>query len=757
MARSEYSEVPDEQAQGDAPDDYQHLQAGPEDFGGQIAKGAENLGSGIIDAEKFYGTVAADNGTNNTLQQVTNILHGDPGRQVPGPDGQMAPDTGYFGKRGADAMAARGDVAHEIDSIIATNRQTLSTPQAQLQYDTDTRRYRAQWLNEIGSHADQQQQVWATDTNNTSAVIALNAIGRNPNDPATVAAQQENVNKAYVRNAQLKGEDPQGAMLKAKQDSTIVRLNALRISDPAAAQQVFDTDGSVLASRPDYDSIARGVKESVINSQIVPATTSAIATAKAAAASRVGVAGQPVDLASAILGQESGGNPSAPTSVNGAVGIGQMKPGTFAQFAKPGEDINKPADNAAVANRAIQHYSQQFNGDTARVAVAYFSGPGNVAPAGSPTPYLHDYKDGNGKSVSSYVGDIQGRTSGRTFPTMADALRGTMDETLTQAQADGQKMFPQYPDAQERYVQGVRRGLEQTISQQDQQYTIDTHIVQQAMASDRPPITEQQLLAMGPQVATAWRNVQINSPYTALNVAHMFDANARGVAKTYGTQLSSFLSRVLAPSGDPQRITASDQLWGNINSQAGERSPLTNTGVSMLTDLMQIRTGPQGEANATQLGAFVKNYHEQQTFLNEIYGLKNEKGEERFNKSMLTILPAITTGLKNGKTMAQMTDPTSPDYVGALGVPLPDLTHKMSEITSATENMGAPPAAQVALDPAKAQMVDAAIKSKQFTTAQGEQLKNLMLNVQARKMTPAQAKAQAQHLGIFPPDVPRPQ
>jgi hypothetical protein len=32
-----------------------------------------------------------------------------------------------------------------------------------------------------------------------------------------------------------------------------------------------------------------------------------------------------------------------------------------------------------------------------------------------------------------------------------------------------------------------------------------------------------------------------------------------------------------------------------------------------------------------------------------------------------------------------------------------------------------------------------------------------MLNVQTRKMTPAQAKSRAQQLGIFPPDVPRPQ
>jgi hypothetical protein len=124
-------------------------------------------------------------------------------------------------------------------------------------------------------------------------------------------------------------------------------------------------------------------------------------------------AGQPMNLpgaslASAIIGQESGGNPNIGTSVNGAHGIGQILPATFARFAKPGEDINKPEDNLAVSQRITDTYMQRY-GDPARAAVAYFSGEGNVAPPGSPTPWKEDRKDGNGKSVSSYVSDVLGR------------------------------------------------------------------------------------------------------------------------------------------------------------------------------------------------------------------------------------------------------------------------------------------------------------------------------------------------------------
>ena len=118
----------------------------------------------------------------------------------------------------------------------------------------------------------------------------------------------------------------------------------------------------------------------------------------------------PPGIQGAILAQESGNRSNIGASVDGAVGPGQIMPATFAQYAKPGERIDNPADNRAVSARILQDYNQRYGGDPARVAVAYFSGPGNVAPPGSATPYIHDYRDGNGKHVSSYVADIAARS-----------------------------------------------------------------------------------------------------------------------------------------------------------------------------------------------------------------------------------------------------------------------------------------------------------------------------------------------------------
>jgi hypothetical protein len=699
MARVDFTGVPEVEARQETPDDLQHIEAPPSSFGAAAAEGAEQLGAGAIDAAKFYSSVAANDSTNNFLDQRTKLLYGDPskpvatdasGSPVTAPDGSPVYNGGFFSLRGADALRAAPEVTQQLNDIIQHNREGLSTPLAQEQYETDTRRYRAQTLQDIGTHADQQMKVYATDTNNTSALLALNAVGRTPNDPDAIAAQQENVNRAYVRNAQLAGQDPKGALLKAQQDVALVRIKSLIISDPQAAQKLLDSDSGILASRPDYDQIGRAVKEASQNSQIGPATINAISNARTRAAGLVGNVGAPVPLKDAILGQESGGNPNAPTSVNGAVGIGQMKPETFAQFANPGEVITNSKDNEAVAGRAIDAYSQQYNGDAARVAVAYFSGPGNVAPAGSATPYLHDYKDGNGKSVSSYVSDIQNRTQAKSYPSVVDALRGTEDQTLQQAQAKAVDMFPNYPDAQERYVEGVRRGLDQTIAQQEQQYTIDTHIVQQAMAGPHPPLSPEALRAISPQVAQSYDNMLYNAPYARMNLDHMFDAGARGVARTYGTDIYSYLQGIAAPVGDPKRVNSVDQLWGSVDGRAGEKSPITNTGVSIGSDLLKLRSQPGGEGTVAQIGKFLNSYHQLQTGTAYYPGLKNEAGERRFNDALLTMLPAIITGLKNSKMLGELTDPNKADYVGnglAKTDQIPGQSQLMQENFDAVDNM----------------------------------------------------------------------
>ena len=172
--------------------------------------------------------------------------------------------------------------------------------------------------------------------------------------------------------------------------------------------------------------------------------------------------GQPMNLPGAtlnkaIIGQESGGNPNIGTSVDGARGIGQILPATFQRFANPGERIDNADDNLRVSQRITDTYLQKY-GDPARAAVAYFSGEGNVAPPGSPTPWKVDRTDGNGKSVSSYVSDVMGRVQGDGKPVQmaqsgevtSDASSGLLSSPELRAQYNRARwtiLNPNMPDS----------------------------------------------------------------------------------------------------------------------------------------------------------------------------------------------------------------------------------------------------------------------------------------------------------------------
>lgn len=107
-------------------------------------------------------------------------------------------------------------------------------------------------------------------------------------------------------------------------------------------------------------------------------------------------------------GASGGASGGVPTSYTGNVGPGQIGQKFWQQFSHPGEDINNPADNIAVARRGIDSYMSAYK-DPARAAVAYYSGADNVAPPGSATPYKVNKPSragGTGPTTAQYAADI---------------------------------------------------------------------------------------------------------------------------------------------------------------------------------------------------------------------------------------------------------------------------------------------------------------------------------------------------------------
>lgn len=719
MAQEGYTGVPEVSADEQAPNDYQHEEATPASFGAPLAEGGEALGQGIHQRADFYAKVAGDNATNNYLQETTALLHGDPSKQVMGPDGQMVPDTGYFGLRGANAMAARQDTSERLDEIAQEQAENLKDPVARLQFENDSRRYRAQFDVQIGTHADAEQRTWATHTNDTTAQINLGNAARNADNPIAAGAAQAQVRNAYVKNAELAGEDTQGAILKADQDVTLTRLRSLMVSNPPMAKDVFDKFGSVLASRPDYDQIYHQVQASVVNAEKAPFEDSLYSGALARATSRVGdVTKAPgaTDIYSAIGGQEWSGKGPAPTSVNGAVGPSQIEPATAVQYGLDPTKLGDPVYAQHAKQVIIDHISALPNvqGDPARIAVGYFSGPGNIAPLGSPTPYIRDSQDGNGKSVSSYVADIQGRLN--KYPSAADAINASIPAEVESARQAALAKFPesQFPGLADQVSDNVRRRLEQTASQTSRNAEVDGHIIQSAMGGNNPPISEDQLLAMGPQVASAYSRLQSENPMAANGYRNRFDANARGRAVGFGSGFKDYLDRTLAPSTDPTRITNPTEYNNFVGP--GEDASLTNTGADQLTGLLSARGTPQGEAQAAQIKSFADQAYGNLTYSNSATGVRDQKGEAAYGRFMVQALPIIERAAKQGNLGAVL-DPNSPDYLGKVAATFARPPAQMVRDRLSSEGIKQDTVFQAGI-PAKASLA-MAIQSKTITPEEG--------------------------------------
>jgi hypothetical protein len=725
VARTDYTGVPTVEAPIDQPNDQLRIDASPASFGAPIAQGAEALGQGAMDQAKFYSQVAADHATNNYLDARTRILHGDPsqpmldagGQPIVGPDGKPLPDTGYFGRQGADAMAARDDAQTALDEAAQEQMSSLQTPAAREAFENQSRRYRAADMADMGGYADKQQKVWATGTNTTAITKGLNGVGGVAADDAASDLEGQIVIDAARKNARLAGEDPDGAELKARQEIVQTRIRALSapqagVAGAQKAEDVFEKNSGLLASLSNYDQIGRQVKEGVVNTQVGPAIDTAVqdAVTQAQAAAASGTAtGVTNSYVAAVSGRETGGAPDAATARNPrstAAGLDQFTDGTWLnvmkdpQFAAqtagktPAEILALKSDPGLQQQATLVYAKQnapilQAVGEpvnAATLGLAHGYGPeGAVSilkadpatPASSvlsPAAMTANPNLANqttGQIVASFTkrfgaGQVDtdtGAISGGQYPTTADALNATITSRTQQFHDDMTKQFPLFPDVVDRATANFQTRLEQQVTQQDRQLKVDSHVVMAAVSSPNPPASEGEFLATAtPEVAAAWQRMKLNDYYGTRSIEdNVFGANARGAAPVYGVAFKDSLDRVLAPTGDPTRVGNAGQLANFVGK--GNDAPLTNTGAGALNQLLGIRSGATGEAFARQAKAFVDATHGNLTFSNKGTGVVDTKGEELFGKFMSVAIPVMVRAQQAGN-LAAVLDPNSKDYLG---------------------------------------------------------------------------------------------
>ncbi len=343
MAQVNYQGSPEVAPPLQAPQDLQNIEASPASFGAGVAQGLGQAGEGAIDASKFFGQVSADNATNNFLTERSKILYGDPaagmavdsnGNPVQAPDGSIVHNGGFFSKQGRDALEAWQPTSERLQEVLNDGREGLSTPLARYQYDTESRRYYAQALADIGTHADTAQKKYATDTNTQTVQYNLATLARNPNDPATIAEAQGKIRDALYKNSQIAGENPAFALMKADSQVAEMRVRALLPTDAIAAQKVLQDNVGVLSSLPGYDFLSY-----TVNERALQARANHLATWM-----ETGTPPPNADVGgsylSALHAAEDGyGNPTARNPRSTATGLGQFLSRTWYDPKNPSASV----------------------------------------------------------------------------------------------------------------------------------------------------------------------------------------------------------------------------------------------------------------------------------------------------------------------------------------------------------------------------------------------------------------------------------
>lgn len=369
----------------------------------------------------------------------------------------------------------------------------------------------------------------------------------------------------------------------------------------------------------------------------------------------------------AIYAQESGSGRNISTSVTGARGGMQIQPATFKQYAKPGESIDNPADNQAVGRRIIDDLSAKAGGDPARIAVGYFSGPGNIAPPGSPTPWKQDRADPTGKTVSSYVGDVMRRMGkdarGNVKVASADGVVGqapNADASGDATDASSGDSAPVLPNADKSLywdkqfhaaqVDQKQRDALRTAQLKQQSDARELEVLKD-IHSDNPTIPAREIWN-DPQLTLAAKEKLFNVKQAT--------TGGEKADKTYGPGFYKLYQQVHARDDDPNRLTDPASLYSHV----GPNGDLTVAGVDKLVSEIQGRKTPEGVSEGEMKSQFFKMAKSQISGSDEGLHIHDPKGDELYLKFMAQALPAYDAGRKAGKSSTQLLNPESPDYIG---------------------------------------------------------------------------------------------
>lgn len=638
------------------PAPFQHLQAptpkplprvnvslAPAESMQQAGTELQGAGRTFTQMSEHWGEIAADDVSNQFTDVVNKLLRGDPNN--PNPDG--SPNLGYLGLKGKAALDQRKEYEGKLDKALADARKVLVTPDAQLRFDNFSRRYRAVASSQMGTHADTQGFAYASGTAQQEIKLNLDNIASNPNDAGIVKSSGAAIVQAHVKLAQLQGAQPGDPMFEEAKHEGLkqaakAQILAVSSKDPLAAQRMIENYKGQLGT--EYQVLADHVRARADDAVAGNAAGTAIDTAVSAALPPAGGAFTPAQIGGAIIGGESGGRQfnadgTMLMSDKGAGGIGQIIPSTWAQYALPGEKRENAADNKRVSGRIVDDLYRKFGGDWQRVAVGYFSGPGNVSAPGSLVPWVIDKSDGH-STTSQYVADKAVRLG------VVDPLKARAD---AHAAIEGSNMTDHQKDLanskiERRYKASEISSFADAKAKKDANDKAVGDWATQILTN--PTADMRQKIAEDPRLEGHAKFALDDALQKHLK------GDVEQASQVYGDGFWEARKRILLPPGDPNRLADVNDLL----SMAGPGGHLTLGGVKELAGTMGAIKKDVDSHMVAQTQQSLMQYakkrlsFEEETQVPGFAGLKDPAGEKIFHgKFVPSFLAAYDAWTKAGK------------------------------------------------------------------------------------------------------------
>ncbi|MEI6282425.1 MAG: hypothetical protein WCP82_06885 [Alphaproteobacteria bacterium] len=640
---------------------YQTMRASAEAFGSDIgtgmkgkANGMTALAGGLADVGQaafkehdFFSQVQVEDSLNKAMTDVNKHL------------------DGYRALEGQDALRARADVEKNIAATFKSVRDGLKDPKQAFEFDRTARGYQQGFINsQINAHAVQQGKVYSQNTIKAGLELTQTNVATAAMDPEQVEHFREDMRALMVRKAQLEGsgDDPkilQAAIEQADRATYKTQIQVIGANNPALAMSVADKHKDVLG--PEYDNIVNPLRARYHEQQGEDIGNNAITATGAEIQAAPDVA-QKYSIRQALADQESGNKGPNPFQIQQTTWDRWVKEG----LVHAGETFGEETAMRAVGNRAIDKYADQYRDpktgqpDPSRIAVAWFSGPGNVAPEGSPQPFRQDLGDGN-KTVSGYVADIA-RRLGTTEKGQHMAVRaGVYDKVLSET--EGQPY-------------AVRAAAFKTVAQRLQASEIAT-------ASNTAALTQQRevkLREYGDQIrqgsiAQPWHQDPAMTEQQVRDLddyqEKKFKPELQGSASNPGEGFAGAYQGVL--TGEVKNL---EQLLPQL--RAGK---LTPWGYDFLeAKIKKYKEPGQDIARRQEADGFASA--KRQITMDTMGGPVNAEKLKEWDKAIIIGSRAVEQGREKGKTDAEIFDPDKGDFWRSMKPFLPN----PNELMEATIN-----------------------------------------------------------------------